>query len=86
MRHNRFMRRFDFDPEAAVRLTWAGVRPINLDAPVRYLTPHEGGTSHFSYVRDNLLLTWMHLRLLAGFMLRLPRLAWRRTVAGRVGR
>jgi glycosyltransferase involved in cell wall biosynthesis len=72
MRANRFMRRFDFDPEAVVRLCWAGVRPINIDAPVRYLSAEEGGVSHFKYLRDNTLLTWMHTRLFLGFVLRLP--------------
>ncbi|MHB1074948.1 glycosyltransferase family 2 protein [Thiobacillus sp.] len=78
MRHNRFMRRFDFDPEAVVRLCWAGVRPLNLDAPVRYLSAEEGGVSHFKYLRDNALLTWMHTRLFIGFVLRLPLLLGRR--------
>jgi len=78
MRKNRFMRRFDFDPEAVVRLCWAGVRPLNLDAPVRYLSAAEGGVSHFKYLRDNTLLTWMHTRLFFGFLLRLPCLIWRR--------
>lgn len=72
MRGTRFMRRFDFDPEAVVRLCWAGVRPVNLDAPVRYFSPEEGGVSHFRYLRDNTLLTWMHTRLFLGFVLRLP--------------
>ena len=72
MRANRWMRRFDFDPEAAVRLCWAGVPPLNRDAPVRYLRPDEGGVSHFRYLRDNTLLTWMHTRLFLGFLLRLP--------------
>lgn len=78
MEGTRFMRRFDFDPEAVVRLCWAGVRPINLDAPVRYFTPQEGGVSHFKYLRDNLLLSWMHTRLFTGFVLRLPLLISRR--------
>jgi glycosyltransferase involved in cell wall biosynthesis len=78
MRRNRFMRRFDFDPEAVVRLCWAGVRPLNLDAPVRYLSAEEGGVSHFKYLRDNALLTWMHTRLFIGFVLRLPLLVGRR--------
>ncbi|MDP3167670.1 MAG: glycosyltransferase family 2 protein [Hydrogenophaga sp.] len=78
MHGTRFMRRFDFDPEAVVRLCWAGVRPINIAAPVRYFSPLEGGVSHFNYLRDNILLTWMHARLLAGFVLRLPLLLWRR--------
>lgn len=78
MQANRFMRRFDFDPEAVVRLCWAGVRPINIDAPVRYFRADEGGVSHFNYLRDNTLLTWMHTRLFLGFLLRLPLLIWRR--------
>ena len=63
MRRTRWMRRFDFDNEAAVRLAWSGVVPIRLPAPVRYLRPEQGGVSHFRYGRDNLLLSWMHLRL-----------------------
>jgi glycosyltransferase involved in cell wall biosynthesis len=78
MEPNPFMRRFDFDVEAAVRLVWRGLPPVNLPAPVRYLRPEEGGVSHFHYVRDNALLTWMHIRLLAGFVLRLPLLLVRR--------
>lgn len=78
MRRGRWMRRFDFDPEAVVRLCWAGVQPINKDAPVRYLSAEEGGVSHFRYLRDNLLLTWMHTRLFLGFLGRLPLLLLRR--------
>ena len=74
MHGTRWMRRFDFDPEAAVRLCWSGVRPVNLSAPVRYLRREEGGVSHFRYCRDNVLLSWMHVRLMLGFLLRLPRL------------
>ncbi|MFN3496365.1 MAG: glycosyltransferase family 2 protein [Hydrogenophaga sp.] len=82
MRRHRFMRRFDFDPEAVVRLCWAGVRPINVDAPVRYLSAEEGGVSHFKYLRDNALLSWMHARLFLGFLLRLPLLLVRRVFPG----
>jgi glycosyltransferase involved in cell wall biosynthesis len=78
MQGHRWMRRFDFDVEAAVRLCWRGVRPISVPAPVRYLSPEAGGVSHFHYVRDNALLTWMHARLMVGFVLRLPQLALRR--------
>jgi glycosyltransferase involved in cell wall biosynthesis len=70
----RFARRFDFDPEIAVRLAWAGVPAINLATPVRYPRKEEGGVSQFRYLRDNTLLTWMHFRLLLGFLRRLPRL------------
>lgn len=78
MQGRRWMRRFDFDPEAVVRLCWAGVQPINKDAPVRYLSAEEGGVSHFRYLRDNILLTWMHTRLFLGFVGRLPLLLLRR--------
>jgi glycosyltransferase involved in cell wall biosynthesis len=78
MQGQRWMRRFDFDPEAAVRMCWQGVKPVNLPATVRYFRADEGGVSHFNYLRDNLLLTWMHARLLLGFILRLPLLLARR--------
>lgn len=81
MSERRWMRRFDFDVEAVVRLCWRGVRPVSVAAPVRYLGREEGGVSHFRYLRDNALLAWMHARLLLGFLLRLPALAlrpWRR--------
>jgi glycosyltransferase involved in cell wall biosynthesis len=78
MRRQPWMRRFDFDVEAVVRLCWRGVRPINLPAPVRYFRPEEGGISHFNYLRDNALLTWMHFRLFCGFIMRLPLLLARR--------
>jgi glycosyltransferase involved in cell wall biosynthesis len=78
MRRQPWMRRFDFDVEAVVRLSWRGVKPINLPAPVRYFRAEDGGISHFKYGRDNLLLTWMHFRLFFGFLLRLPLLLARR--------
>jgi glycosyltransferase involved in cell wall biosynthesis len=78
MQRSRWMRRFDFDPEAVVRLAWRGVPVVNLPAPVQYFTVEQGGVSHFNYWRDNVLLTSMYLRLLAGFMIRLPLLLTRR--------
>ena len=68
MERHRWMRRFDFDPEAAVRLAWAGVPVVNLPAPVRYLTRAEGGVSHFRYWRDNALLAFMHARLVLAML------------------
>lgn len=75
MQRSRRMRRFDFDPEAVVRLSWAGVPVINLPVPVRYLRPEQGGISHFRYGRDNLLLARMHARLI------IEALAQRRTAS-----
>ena len=77
MLRSRWMRRFDFDPEVAVRLCWEGLRPINIEAPVKYFTADQGGVSHFKYLRDNVLLTWMHTRLFLEFLVRLPRLLTR---------
>jgi glycosyltransferase involved in cell wall biosynthesis len=76
MRGQPWMRRFDFDTEAVVRLAWRGVKPVNMAAPVKYLSAEEGGVSHFRYLRDNVLLTWMHVRLMVEFGLRLPLLLW----------
>jgi glycosyltransferase involved in cell wall biosynthesis len=78
METSHWMRRFDFDAEAAVRLSWRGVPALNLPVPVRYFSREEGGVSHFHYWRDNVLLTCMYLRLLMGFVLRLPLLVARR--------
>ncbi|MES2997043.1 MAG: glycosyltransferase family 2 protein [Verrucomicrobiota bacterium] len=73
----RYARRFDFEPEIAVRLAWKEIPFINLPTPVRYIPQEEGGVSQFRYLRDNVLLTWMHARLLGGFLLRLPLLLLR---------
>jgi len=78
MNTSRHMRRYDFDTEAVVRLSWHGVPMLNQPAPVRYFRSDEGGVSHFHYGRDNLLLAAMHTRLLAGFLRLLPRLLMRR--------
>ena len=81
MERHRWMRRFDFDTEAVVRLAWAGVEPMNIDAPCRYIDQADGGVSHFQYGRDNCLLVWMHTRLLVEFLIRLPSFLWRGLLA-----
>lgn len=78
MLEHRWMRRFDFDPEAAIRLCWYGIKPINIATKVKYLKVEDGGVSHFNYWRDNKLLTWMFTRLFFGFLWRLPLLLWRK--------
>ncbi len=65
----RHARGFDFDPEVIVRMFWSGVPTINLPAPCRYLSRHEGGVSHFRYLRDNVKMVWLHLRLLSQLLL-----------------
>ncbi len=62
-------RRYDFDTEAAVRMSWAGVPPLNIPAPVRYFSRAEGGVSHFHYLRDNVTLVWLHTRLITELLL-----------------
>jgi polyprenyl-phospho-N-acetylgalactosaminyl synthase len=62
----------DFDPEIAVRLFWAGVRILNVPTRVRYLASAEGGVSHFRMVADNILISWMHTRMVFGALARLP--------------
>ena len=64
MLESKRMQRFDFDAEALIRLAWRGVIPVKLPVPVRYFPASEGGVSHYRYLQDNLLLGWMHLRLL----------------------
>jgi hypothetical protein len=78
MQRSRWMRRFDFDAEAVVRLSWRGVPAMNLPAPVKYFIAEEDGVSHSHYWRDNVLLTSTYLRLGAGFLIRLPWLIARR--------
>jgi len=78
MQRSRRMPRFDFDAEAVVRRSWRGVPAVNLLGPLKYFTAEEGGVSHLHYWRDNVLLTSMYLRLVAGFLIRLPWLIARR--------
>lgn len=77
MQSTRWARRFDFDPEIAVRMAWLGVPVLNLPTPVRYILKEDGGVSQFKYGRDNVLLAWMHTRLFFGLLLRLPHLLLR---------
>lgn len=77
--HVRIGRRMEFDADIIVRLFWAGVPVINLRTPVTY--PADG-VSHFRMLRDNARMATLHLRLLAGMLIRLPRLLPRR-LAGR---
>jgi polyprenyl-phospho-N-acetylgalactosaminyl synthase len=55
--------RMDFDVEVAVRLAWANTPIVNLPVPVRYLTPEQGGVSHFQHFWDNLRFSRLHSKL-----------------------
>ncbi|WP_428490351.1 glycosyltransferase family 2 protein [Rhodopila sp.] len=82
MRTSRGMDRFDFDPEAIVRLAWEATPLIHLPTRVRYPSKGDGGVSHFNYLRDNLLLTRMYLRLIDAAIKRLLRSAAARLEPG----
>jgi glycosyltransferase involved in cell wall biosynthesis len=68
---HRLGRRMDFDPEILVRCVWSGVRLHYLPVVVRY---PDDGRSHYHYFSDNLVVAWMHVRLAAGMVPRLPEL------------
>ncbi|HVJ90106.1 MAG TPA: glycosyltransferase family 2 protein [Labilithrix sp.] len=65
----------DFDPEIAVRLVWAGVLVVHVRTDVRYVPREEGGVSHYHFVRDTALISWMHTRMCLLGLLRL--FGWR---------
>jgi len=71
IRRVRLGTRMDFDTDILVRLVWEGLPVVNLNTPVTY---PPGGISHFRMLRDNVLLTWLHIRLTLGMILRIPRL------------
>lgn len=61
----------DFDPEIAVGIAWTGTPVLNLLTRVRYVSADEGGVSHFRMLRDNLLISWMHTRMVLALAFRL---------------
>ena len=75
LRKKKIGSRMAFDPEILVRASWAGI-PIRF-VPVQVRYP-EDGASHFHYVRDNVHISWMHTRLIAGMLLRSPMLLLRK--------
>ncbi len=65
----------DFDPEVAVAVAWRGCPVINIPTRVRY---HGGGVSHFRLFRDNVLISWMHTRMVVALLWRIWRAPWPR--------
>jgi len=80
MRLIRGGRRFDFDTQMAVRLSWLGVPSISLPAGVRYPADR---TRHFRYLRDNLLLIRTHAWLLLRGLFLWPNIILRRLSGAR---
>ena len=66
----RLGRRMDFDPEILVRLHWEGLSILSLTTRVIYPA---GGQSHFRLWHDNVLISWMHTRLVFGMLWRVAR-------------
>lgn len=67
--------RMDFDPEIAVRLYWKNVLIRNVKTMVTY---PDDGVSHFKMGRDNLLISWMHTKLVLEMFYRLSASLWNR--------
>ncbi|MGD8325693.1 MAG: glycosyltransferase family 2 protein [Sphingomonadales bacterium] len=74
---NGLGRRMDFDPEILVRAYWADI-PLKW-VPVQVIYP-DNGLSNFRPWGDNALISWMHIRLFFGMLLRLPKLLTRRII------
>jgi polyprenyl-phospho-N-acetylgalactosaminyl synthase len=70
----------DFDPEIAVRIAWRGTPVLNLPTSVRYIARAAGGVSHFRMVRDNVLISWMHTRMVLALFFRLLARPWPRRI------
>ncbi len=64
-------KRMDFDTDIMVRLYWSGCNVHNVPTRVQYLV---GGLSNFRMFRDNVLISWMHTRLVLGMLRRFPQL------------
>jgi glycosyltransferase involved in cell wall biosynthesis len=78
LRRHRLGDRMEFDPALVVALVWAGVPVATVPTRVRY---RRDGVSHFQPWRDNVRISAMHARLVAGMLPRLPRLLRHRPVA-----
>jgi glycosyltransferase involved in cell wall biosynthesis len=63
--------RMDFDPEIMVRLYWHQVPIMSHPTKVIY---YEDGISHFNLFHDNMLITKMHITLILGMIIRIPKL------------
>ena len=67
--------RMDFDPEILVKAAWANIEMHFIPTKVIY---HADPVSHFNYLRDNLQMIKLHIRLIIGMLIRLPKLLYRR--------
>ena len=70
----RLGQRMDFDIEIPVRMVWMGVPVVNAQVRVRYLTPEQGGISHYQTFRDTARISWTHSKLMTELIFRV--LTW----------
>ncbi len=75
-------RRMDFDSEILVRMYWKKTPLVRI--PTRVIYP-ESGRSNFKMFSDNMLITAMHIRLVAGMLVRSPMLILNRLANYRGG-
>ena len=67
--------RMTIDTEILVKSVWHGTKLHFIPTKVVYL---DNSVSHFHYIRDNIRLIWLHIRLMLGMLVRLPKLLfWR---------
>ncbi len=59
----------DFDIEIMVRLFWRNIDIKFVPTKVEY---PDDGQSHFRALHDNVLISWLHTRLVIGMLVRLP--------------
>jgi len=73
-------KRMDFDIEIMVRLFWRKTEVKFLPTKVDY---PEDGQSHFRALHDNVLISWLHTRLVLGMLIRFPYLLTQRLSASK---
>lgn len=64
-------RRYDFEIESLVRLSWAGVKICSVSIPVHYPSPDKR-ISHFDQLKDNTRLTLLHTLLVTRALMPWP--------------
>ncbi|MFT5136213.1 MAG: glycosyltransferase involved in cell wall biosynthesis [Arenicella sp.] len=69
--------RMEFDTDVLVKSIWQGIQIHFIPTKVIYF---ENSVSHFHYLRDNLRLIYLHVGLMIGMLIRLPKLLYWRLI------
>ena len=67
----------EFDTDVLVKSIWQGIQVHFIPTKVIYF---ENSVSHFHYLRDNLRLIYLHIGLMVGMLIRLPKLLYWRLI------